>query len=79
MSMPCFKTYDIRGRLYEEINEDISYRIGRAFALVTEAKTVVIGGDARETSPLLTAALANGLQDSGVNVIDLGLVGTEES
>lgn len=76
--MACFKTYDIRGRLDEEINEDISYRIGRAFALVTEAKTVVIGGDARETSPLLTAALANGLQDSGVNVIDLGLVGTEE-
>ena len=76
--MACFKSYDIRGRLGEEINEDISYRIGRAFALVTKARIVVMGGDARETSPLLTAALANGLQDSGVNVIDLGLVGTEE-
>lgn len=78
MTMACFKTYDIRGRLGDEINDDIAYRIGRAFGLVTAAKSVVVGGDARETSPSLTAALANGLQDSGVNVFDLGLAGTEE-
>ena len=76
--MSCFKTYDIRGRLGDEINDDIAYRIGRAFGLVTAAKSVVIGGDARATSPLLTTALAKGLQDSGVNVFDLGLAGTEE-
>lgn len=76
--MSCFKTYDIRGRLGDEINDDIAYRIGRAFGLVTAAKSVVIGGDARATSPSLTTALAKGLQDSGVNVFDLGLAGTEE-
>ena len=58
MAMACFKTYDIRGRLGDEINDDIAYRIGRAFGLVTAAKSVVIGGDARATSPSLTAALA---------------------
>ncbi|MGB1297134.1 MAG: phosphomannomutase CpsG [Psychrobium sp.] len=78
MALACFKTYDIRGRLGSEINEDISYRIGRAFGLVTKAKSVVIGGDARATSPMLTKALSNGLRDSGINVIDLGLAGTEE-
>lgn len=78
MALACFKTYDIRGRLGSEINEDISYRIGRAFGLVTKAKSVVIGGDARATSPALAKALSNGLRDSGVNVIDLGLAGTEE-
>ncbi|MCG7531321.1 phosphomannomutase CpsG [Psychrobium sp. MM17-31] len=78
MALACFKTYDIRGRLGSELNEDISYRIGRAFGLVTKAKSVVIGGDARATSPALAIALSNGLRDSGVNVIDLGLAGTEE-
>lgn len=78
MALSCFKTYDIRGRLDTEINNNIAYNIGRAFAIVIKAKNVVIGGDARATSPSLKHALSNGLRDEGVNVIDLGLAGTEE-
>jgi phosphomannomutase len=78
MSLACFKSYDVRGRLGDEINEDIAYRIGRAYGLVTKAKNVVVGGDARATSDALKMALSNGLRDAGVNVVDLGLVGTEE-
>lgn len=73
----CFKAYDIRGKLGEELNTDIAYRIGRAFAQHTKAKQVVVGGDIRLTSEELKLALANGLMDGGTNVIDLGLCGTE--
>jgi len=75
--LSCFKAYDIRGKLGEELNTDIAYRIGRAFAQHTKAKQVVVGGDVRLTSEELKLALANGLMDGGTNVIDLGLCGTE--
>ena len=75
--LSCFKAYDIRGKLGEELNTDIAYRIGRAFAQHTQAKKVVVGGDVRLTSEELKLALANGLIDGGCNVIDLGLCGTE--
>jgi len=76
--LTCFKAYDIRGKLGEELNEDIAYRIGRAFALYSSAKNVVVGGDVRETSEALKLAVAKGLQDGGCNVTDIGMVGTEE-
>ncbi len=76
--LTCFKAYDIRGQLGTELNEEISYRIARAFARWLKPKRIVLGGDVRETSPALKAALANGLRDEGVNVLDLGLAGTEE-
>jgi len=76
-TLTCFKAYDIRGKLGEELNTDIAYRIGRAFAQHTKAKQVVVGGDIRLTSEELKLALANGLMDGGTNVIDLGLCGTE--
>ncbi|XQW85869.1 phosphomannomutase CpsG [Thalassotalea piscium] len=76
-TLTCFKAYDIRGKLGEELNSEIAYRIGRAFAQYTKAKTVVVGGDARLTSEELKLSLANGLMDGGVNVIDIGLCGTE--
>lgn len=75
--LSCFKAYDIRGKLGEELNTDIAYRIGRAFSQHTNAKQVVVGGDIRLTSEELKLALANGLMDGGTNVIDLGLCGTE--
>lgn len=74
----CFKAYDIRGRLGDELNVDIAYRIGRAFGELLKPKTVVLGGDVRLTSEELKAATANGLQDAGVDVLDIGLSGTEE-
>ncbi len=76
--LTCFKAYDIRGRLGEELNEDIAYRIGCAFGQFLGAKKIVIGGDMRQTSASLKLALANGLMDSGIDVLDIGMVGTEE-
>lgn len=74
----CFKAYDIRGKLVEELDEEVAYRIGRAFVDELQAKTVVVGGDARASSEPLKQALAAGLMDAGADVIDLGLAGSEE-
>lgn len=74
----CFKAYDIRGRLGSELNETIAYKIGRAFARVTHPQTVVLGSDSRTTSESLKLSVAQGLMDEGVDVIDIGLTGTEE-
>ncbi|WP_419835954.1 phosphomannomutase CpsG [Endozoicomonas atrinae] len=76
--LPCFKAYDIRGRLPDELNEDIAYRIGRAYGEYLKPKDVVVGGDIRLTSEELKHALSEGLRDAGVNVLDIGLSGTEE-
>lgn len=76
--LTCFKEYDIRGRLGDELNEQIAYRIGRAFGQFLNPKTIVLGGDVRLTSEALKISLSRGLQDSGVDVLDLGMVGTEE-
>ncbi|CDG00225.1 phosphomannomutase/phosphoglucomutase [Avibacterium paragallinarum] len=76
--LTCFKAYDIRGRLGDELNVDIVYHIGRAFGQFLKPKTIVVGGDVRLTSKELKSAVTNGLLDSGVNVIDLGETGTEE-
>ncbi|MBB6544851.1 phosphomannomutase CpsG [Thalassotalea piscium] len=75
--LTCFKAYDIRGKLGDELNNEIAYRIGRAFSQHTKAKSVVVGGDIRLTSEELKLALSNGLMDGGTNVIDIGLCGTE--
>ncbi|MFP1738856.1 phosphomannomutase CpsG [Lonsdalea quercina] len=76
--LTCFKAYDIRGQLGEELNEDIAYRIGRAYGEYLKPKTIVLGSDVRLTSESLKLALAKGLQDAGTDVIDIGLSGTEE-
>ncbi len=74
----CFKAYDVRGRVPEQLNEDIAYRIGRAFAQFLNAKRVVVGHDIRLTSAPLTEALVEGLTDSGADVLHIGQCGTEE-
>ncbi|ART80941.1 phosphohexomutase domain-containing protein [Oceanisphaera avium] len=76
--LSCFKAYDIRGRLGDELNEDIAYRIGRAYGEIIKPKNVVVGGDVRLTSESLKSAVAKGLMDAGADVLDLGLAGTEE-
>ena len=72
----CFKAYDVRGRIPDQLNEDIAYRIGRAYAAFLKPKTVVVGEDIRLSSPGLLKAVVNGLTDSGVDVKELGLCGT---
>lgn len=74
----CFKAYDIRGQLGTELNEEIAYRIGRAYGQIYQPKTVVVGCDVRLTSESLKQATIQGLNDAGVNVLDLGMTGTEE-
>ena len=76
--LSCFKAYDIRGEIGVNIDEDIAYRIGRAVAQHFGAKSVVIGFDARETSPAFAAAAARGAMDAGADVLDIGMAGTEE-
>ena len=76
--LSCFKAYDIRGKLGTELNEDIAYRIGRAYGQIYQPKTVVVGCDVRLTSEDLKQATIRGLNDAGVDVLDLGMTGTEE-
>jgi phosphomannomutase len=75
----CFKAYDVRGRVPEELDEDIAYRIGRGYAEFVKPRTVAVGRDIRSSSPALTTALVRGLTDSGVDVLDIGVGGTELS
>jgi phosphomannomutase len=74
----CFKAYDIRGRVPDQLNEDIAYRIGRAYADVIQPAKVVIGHDIRLSSEAIKAAVIRGLQEQGVDVYDIGQCGTEE-
>ncbi|CAI1649635.1 phosphomannomutase CpsG [Serratia sp. TSA_198.1] len=76
--LTCFKAYDVRGKLGEELNDDIAYRIGRAYGEFLKPKTIVLGSDVRLTSESLKLSLAKGLQDAGTDVIDIGMTGTEE-
>ena len=76
--LTCFKAYDVRGRVPDELNEDIARNIGRAFAAVVQPKQVVVGHDIRLSSEAIKGALAEGLMEQGVDVYDIGLCGTEE-
>ena len=78
MDLSCFKAYDIRGRIPDELNEDIAYRIGRAYAEFLKPGKVVVGRDVRLTSESLCRSLSAGLTDGGADVFDIGLCGTEE-
>ena len=74
----CFKAYDVRGRVPDQLNEEIARRIGRAFAEVVKPRQVVVGHDIRLTSEAIKGALVKGLLEQGVDVYDIGLCGTEE-
>lgn len=76
--LTCFKAYDVRGRIPDQINEDVAYRIGCAYAKVINPSKVVVGYDIRLTSKQLCDALTSGLIDSGVDVFNIGECGTEE-
>ena len=74
---PAFKAYDIRGVVPSELNSELAYRVGRAYADELNPKTVCVGYDIRLSGPELYDAFARGLNDAGVDVVHLGLVGTE--
>lgn len=95
-AISSFKAYDIRGELGVSLDEDIAYRIGRAFAQILAARfddnnrdakdevnknlnrSIVIGCDIRSSSEALKSAAISGILDAGIDVIDLGMTGTEE-
>ncbi len=76
--LACFKAYDVRGRMPDELNEDIAYSIGRAFAEFLKPTTVVVGYDIRLTSKQMCDKVIEGLRDAGTNVLNIGMCGTEE-
>ena len=73
----CFKAYDLRGRIPVELNDDVAYRVGRGYAQFLSPKRVAVGRDVRLSSAGLADALCRGLTDSGVDVYDIGVCGTE--
>jgi phosphomannomutase/phosphomannomutase/phosphoglucomutase len=75
--LTCFKAYDIRGRIPSELNDDLAYKIGQAYVAFVKPKTVAVGRDIRQSSDQLRKALIRGLNDSGCDVADIGLCGTE--
>ena len=75
--LSSFKAYDIRGKVPSELNADLAYIIGKTYPVLINAKKIVIGHDIRKSSEEISAALAKGLTESGVDVIDIGLCGTE--
>jgi phosphomannomutase len=77
-SLSCFKAYDVRGRVPDELNEDIAFKVGQVFVSFLKARQVVVGFDIRLSSPGLSAALSQGLKSCGADVLDIGLCGTEE-
>ncbi len=77
-TMACFKAYDIRGRVPEELNEELAFAIARAAAHRFGFQRVALGHDCRLSSPGLADALAEGFAAAGVEVLELGMCGTEE-
>jgi phosphomannomutase len=76
-NLDCFKAYDIRGRIPDEINEPLAYDIARAYAAFVKPHRVAVGYDIRLSSTPLAAAVRRGLMDAGADVLDIGLCGTE--
>ena len=77
-TLPCFKAYDIRGRVPEDLNEDLAYALGRAYAAeIAPDGPVAVGRDVRQTSEALAEALILGLNEGGADTVYIGLCGTE--
>ncbi len=77
ITIDCFKAYDVRGRIPDQLNDDVAYRIANATAEFLDARQIVLGRDIRLSSAELADAVAAGLTDAGVEVLDIGLGGTE--
>ena len=76
-SITCFKAYDLRGRIPDELNDEVAYRVARGYAQFLKPGRVVVGRDIRLSSAALADAVCRGLSDSGVDVYDIGVCGTE--
>ena len=77
ITIDCFKAYDVRGQIPNQLNPDVAYRIGNATAKFLDAKTIVVGRDMRLSSKEFADAVIRGLTEAGADVQDIGLCGTE--
>jgi phosphomannomutase len=76
--LSAFKAYDIRGRIPDELNEELAYKIGKAYASLLKPSRVCLGKDIRLSSAAISGSVARGLNDLGCDVLDIGLCPTEE-
>ncbi len=76
MRLPYFKAYDVRGTVPDQVNPEVAYRAALALAVWSGAGEVLLGRDARLSSPALAEAAIRGLIDGGVTVRDIGLAST---
>ena len=76
-SITCFKAYDLRGRIPADLNDEVAYRVARGYAQFLIPERIVVGRDIRLSSAGLTDCVCRGLADSGVDVFDIGVCGTE--
>jgi phosphomannomutase len=76
-SITCFKAYDLRGRIPADLNDEVAYRVARGYAQFLTPERIVVGRDIRLSSAGLTDSVCRGLADSGVDVFDIGVCGTE--
>jgi len=77
MDLSCFKAYDLRGRVPDQLNPKLAELIGRAYVEITGAKKIIVGYDIRLSSHEISQALCSGLMAAGADVYDIGLCGTE--
>ena len=73
-----FKAYDIRGIYPDPLREDVAYAVGRAFVKLLACAEVVVGRDMRLSSPAIKEHLLRGLTDQGADIVDIGMVGTDQ-
>jgi phosphomannomutase len=73
-----FKAYDIRGIYPDQLNEEAAYAIGRAFATFLKVDTVIVGRDMRLSGPQMFDAVTRGLMDQGADIINIGMVSTDQ-
>jgi phosphomannomutase len=71
-----FKAYDIRGLVPQQLDDDIAYRIGRAFVSAMKCKRVVVGHDMRDSAAEIGGATIRGILDQGADVVPIGLTST---
>ncbi len=77
INIDCFKAYDVRGQIPNQLNPDVCYRIGNATAKYLDARKIVVGRDMRLSSEEFAEAVVRGLTEAGADVHDIGLCGTE--
>jgi len=77
ITIDCFKAYDIRGQIPNQLNADVAHRIGNATVEFLGAKKIILGRDIRLSSSELAKAVAHGITEAGAEVMDIGICGTE--